>query len=108
MIFHVAIALTLGQEVKIRPDQRRPAAKEEGDLSDLHFLLGELGAAREGGKVVGNGLRRVVHDLADLRGRLALKSEADDLRAVGENRTQVMERTTHRDQDAGVGLSDRY
>ena len=38
MILHVAIALTLGQEVEISLDQGRPAAEEEGDLADLHFF----------------------------------------------------------------------
>ena len=69
------------------------------------FLLGELGTAREGGQVVGNGLGRVVHDLADLRGGLALESEADDLSAMGEYRPEVMERAAHRDQDVGVCLA---
>ena len=43
------ITLTLGEEVEISPDERRPAAEQEGDLADLHLPLGELIAAREGG-----------------------------------------------------------
>ncbi len=42
MIFHVAIALTLGQEVKVGLDERRAAAEHEGDLGNLHFAFGEL------------------------------------------------------------------
>ena len=105
MIGHVAIALALGQEVEIGLDEGGSAAKEKGDLSDLHFLVGELGTAREGGQIVGDRLGRVVHDLADLRGGLALESEADDLSAMGENRPEVMERAAHRDQDVGVCLA---
>src|SRR5262249_16913576 len=52
-----------------------------------------------------NGLRRVVHDLADLGGCLALESKADDLSAVGENGAQIVKRAAHRDQDIGVSLA---
>ena len=55
MIFHVAIALTLGQEVEVGLDERRAAAEHEGDLADLHFLVGELSAAGERGEIVGDG-----------------------------------------------------
>ena len=48
-----------------------------------------------------------MHDLADLRGGLALEREADDLSAMGEDRPQVMERAAHRDQDVGVCLAHR-
>ena len=90
MIGHVAIALTLSQEVEIRLDERGSAAEEKGNLSDLHLLAGELGTAREGGQIVGDRFRRVVHDLADLRGGLALEREADDLSAMSENRPEVV------------------
>ena len=49
-----------------------------------------------------------MHDLADLRAGFALQRQLDDLNAMSEHRPDVAERTTHRDQDAGVGLSDRY
>ena len=55
MIFHVAIALTLGQEVKVGLDERRAAAEHEGDLGNLHFAFGELSAARERGEIVSDG-----------------------------------------------------
>ena len=62
---------------------------------------------REGGQVVGDRFGRVVHDLADLRGGLALECEADDLSAMGEDRSEVVEGTAHWDQDIGVSLADR-
>src|SRR5947199_260259 len=46
VIGHVAIAFALVQEGEIGPDQRGPAAQQEGDLPDLELLGGELGAAR--------------------------------------------------------------
>src|SRR5215831_9815478 len=76
MVGHVAVALTLGQEVVVGTDQRRSTTEEESDLPDLHLLASELGAAREGGQVVGDGLGGVVHDLADLRGGLALQGQS--------------------------------
>ena len=84
------------------------ATEQEGDLSGLHLLVGELGTAREGGQVVGDRFGRVVHDLADLRGGLALECEADDLSAMREDRPQIMERAAHRDQHVGVCLSHHY
>ena len=84
------------------------ATEEEGDLADLHLLVSELGTAREGGEVVGDRFGRVVHDLADLRGGLALESEADDLSAMREHRPQVMEGAAHRDQDVGVCLRTAF
>ena len=49
-----------------------------------------------------------MHDLADLRGGLALEGEADDLSAVRENRSQIMKRAPHRDQHVGVCLTHKY
>ena len=49
-----------------------------------------------------------MHDLADLRGGLALESEADDLSAMGEHRPEVVERAAHRDQDVGVRLAHHF
>ncbi len=108
MIFHVAIALALGQEVKVSLDERRAAVQHERDLVDLHLVFGELRAAGEGGQIVGNGFWRVVHDLADLRGGFALQGQLDDLDAMREHRTDVAEGTSHWDQDVGVGFSDRF
>ena len=48
-----------------------------------------------------------MHDLADLRGGLALQRQPDDLNAMSEHRPDVAEGAAHRDQDVGVGLSDR-
>src|SRR4051794_30653862 len=105
VISHVAIAPAFVQDLEIGPDEGGPAPEEEGDLADLHLLAGELDTAREGGQVVGDGFGRVVHDLTDLRGGLALKRQPDDLRAVGEDRPQVMERAAHGDQDVRVSLA---
>ena len=107
MIGHVAIAAAFLQDLEIGVDEGDSAAEEKGDLSGLHLLVGELGAAREGGQVVGDRFGRVVHDLADLRGGLALEGQADDLGAMGEDGPEVVERTAHRDQDIGVSQADR-
>ena len=49
-----------------------------------------------------------MHDLADLRGGLALQGQADDLGAMREHRPEVMEGAAHRDQDVGVGLAHAF
>jgi hypothetical protein len=108
MIGHVAIAAAFLQDLEIGVDEGDSAAEEKGDLSGLHLLVGELSAAREGGQVVGDRFGRMVHDLADLRSGLALERKADDLRAMGEDGPEVVERTAHRDQNIGVSLADRY
>ena len=108
MIGHVAIALAFVQDLEIGLDEGGPAPEEKGDLSDLHLLASELGAAREGGQVVGDGFGRVVHDLADLRGSLALERESDDLSAMGEDRPEIMERAAHGDQDIRVSLAHHF
>ena len=102
MILHIAIALTLGQEIEISLDQGGSAAKYEGDLGDVHFLGRELRTAGESGQIVGNGFWRVAHDLADLRGGFALQRQLDDLNAVCEHRPDVTEGAAHRDQDFRV------
>src|SRR5271157_3525432 len=83
-------------------------AEQEGNLSHLHLLVSELGTARERGQIVGDCFGRVVHDLADLRGGLALEREADDLSTMRENRAQIMERAAHRDQHVGVCLAHHF
>src|SRR5262249_1832673 len=97
MIFHVAIALALGQEVEVGLDERRAAVEYEGDLAELQVAFGELRAAGEGGQIVGNSFWRVVHDLADLGGGFALQRQFDDLDAMSEHRTDVPDGTTHWD-----------
>ena len=84
------------------------ATEQKCDLSDLHLLASELGAACEGGKIVGDRFGRVVHDLADLRSGLALECESDDLSAMREDRPEIMERAAHGDQDIGVSLAHHY
>src|SRR5271157_180335 len=83
-------------------------AEQEGNLPHLHLLVSELGTARERGQIVGDCFGRVVHDLADLRGGLALEREADDLSTMRENRAQIMERAAHRDQHFGVCLAHHF
>ena len=104
MIGHVPVALALAQKVEVGPDQGRSSPQEERNLPNLEFLCGELGAACEGGQIVGDRLGRVMHDLADLRGGLALEGKSDDLRAMGEHRSEIVERAPHRDQDVGMRL----
>src|SRR5665811_2507559 len=104
VVGHVSIALAFGQDLEIGLDERDSATEEKRDLSGLHLLLGELGAAREGRQIVGDRFGRVVHDLADLRRGLALECEADDLSAMREDWSKVVERTAHRDQDVGLNL----
>ena len=106
MIGHVAIALAFLQDLEIGLDEGDSATEEKGDLSGLHLLAGELVQRVKVDKVVGDRFGRVVHDLADLRSGLALESKADDLSAMREDWSEVVERTAHRDQDVGVSLAD--
>jgi hypothetical protein len=68
-------------------------------LTHLHLLASELGAACKSGQIVGDRFGRVVHDLADLRGGLALQREADDLSAMCENWPKIVECAAHRYQN---------
>ena len=101
MIGHVPVALALAQKVEVGPDQGRSSPQEERNLPNLEFLCGEFGAACEGGQIVGDRLGRVMHDLADLRGGLALEGKSDDLRAMGEHRSEIVERAPHREGRSG-------
>ena len=87
MVRHVSVAFAFGQYFEIGLDEGDSATEEKGDLAGLHLLAGKLGAAGEGGQIVGDRFGRVVHDLADLRGGPALECKADDLNAMGEHRT---------------------
>jgi hypothetical protein len=106
VVGHVSIALAFGQDLEISLDEGDSAAEEKSDLSGLHLLAGELGASREGRQIVSDRFGRVVHDLADLRSGLALECKADDLSAMREDRSKVVERTAHRDQNVGLSLAD--
>ena len=108
MVGHVSIAFAFGQDFEISLDEGDSAAEEKGDLSGLHLLASELGAAREGRQIVGDRFGRVVHDLADLRSGLALECKADDLSAMREDWSKIVERTAHRDQDVGLSLADHF
>lgn len=108
MISHVAIELAFFEDLEIGLDEGDSSPEEKGDLSGLELLACELSAAREGGQVVGDRFGRVVHDLADLRGGLALERKADDLSAMREDRSEVVECAAHGDQHIGVSLADQY
>jgi hypothetical protein len=108
VIGHVSIALAFVQDLEISLDEGDSATQEKGNLSGLHLLACKLDAAREGGQVVGDRFGRVVHDLADLRRGLALKCKADDLSAMREDWSEVVECAAHGDQDVGVSLADQY
>jgi hypothetical protein len=108
VVGHVPISLAFVKDLEIGFDQGHSAAEEKGDLSSLHLLAGELGAARESGQIVGDRFGRVVHDLADLRSGLALECQPDDLSAMREDWSKVVECAAHGDQHAGVSLADQY
>jgi hypothetical protein len=105
VVGHVPIALALVEDLEIGLDEGHSAAEKECDLSGLHLLGGQLGAACESGKIVGDCFRGVVHDLADLRSGFALECEPDDLSAMRQDRTQIMERAAHGDQHTRVSLA---
>jgi hypothetical protein len=107
MIGHVAIALAFVQDLEIGLDEGDSATEQKGDLPSLHLLASELGAACEGGQIVGNRFGGVVHDLADLRGGLALECKADDLSAMREDWPEVVECAAHGDQHVGISLADQ-
>src|SRR5690348_4499685 len=106
VILHIAIAPALGQELKIRADQSRTASEQEGDLSGLEPLAGQLRATREGRQIVGHCLRRVVHDPADLRGGLALEGQSYDLSTMGQYGPDVVQGAAHGDEHVGMRFAD--
>ena len=73
MIAHIRIRLALGQEVEVLLNQAFAPAEEKGDLAYLHFLLRQLDTTDESGQVVADRLGRMLHDLTDLRHRLAFQ-----------------------------------
>jgi hypothetical protein len=76
-----------------RPDFRIVVIKSSGAASEETI------------EIVGNCFGGVMHDLADLRGGLALKGKPYDLRAVCEHGSEVVVRASHGNQDAGMGLA---
>ena len=85
-------------------DQAPASTQQEGDLPGLHPATRQRRAAGEGGEVVADGRWAVPQDPADLRRRLALQRQADDLGAVGQYRPDVVNRASQRDQHARMGL----
>ncbi len=73
MIGQARVGLTLGQDVQVLLDETFTTPQEKGDLTDLHLLLRQMDTADEGGQIVAHRLGTMVHDLADLRHRLALQ-----------------------------------
>ena len=73
MVGLVLIGLTLREKVEVLLDETFAASQEEGNLSYLHLLFGQLGAADEGGQIVADRLGTMVHELADLGHGLAFQ-----------------------------------
>jgi hypothetical protein len=73
MVGLVLIGLTLREKIEVLLDETLAASQEKGNLSYLHLLLGQLGAADEGGQIVADRLGTMVHELADLGHGLAFQ-----------------------------------
>src|ERR1700687_4816907 len=66
VIGHVLVGSTPFEQFEVLADEGGAAPEQVGDLRVLEFFFVQLGAADEGGKVVGNGFGGMFHDLADL------------------------------------------
>ena len=106
VMLHAGVALALVENLEIGVDERDPSAEEEGNLLWGDVFLSELGTARESGEIVGDGLWGMPHALTDLGGRLALEREADDLGAVGQDGTEIMQGAAHGNEHIGIVLAD--
>jgi len=73
MVGLVLVGLTLREKIEVLLDKTLAAPQEKGNLSYLHLLLGQLGAADEGGQIVADRLGTMVHELADLGHGLAFQ-----------------------------------
>jgi hypothetical protein len=105
MEVEVGIAAALAEEVEVLGDEAGSALEQGSDFTGGQSFVVELGATHKGGEVIGDRRGRVVKDAADLGGGLALEGQADDLDAMGEGRSKVVDGAAHRNEALGLLLA---
>jgi len=107
VIAHVLVRFALGRQRQVLRDQPPPALQQEGDLPGLQAPIRQIRTPRERREIVAHRFGTMTHDAADLGGRLAFQRQANDLGAVGQDRTDIVYGAPQRNHRFGIGRSQR-